>query len=76
MLSDKEQELLNFIKERKGVTIKEIQEGLGDKSVGGIGKLVQSGDIEKIKIREGEGYNIKSVTKYVLVEKSDGSEES
>ena len=75
ILSDKEIELYNFIRkitiEKGGATIKDIEDVLGTKAVGGLGKLLKLGDIEKKKIREGEGYNVKIVVHYILKEKND-----
>lgn len=71
-LSEKEEELYNFIKNNgeKGVTIKEIEITFGSKAIGGIGKLIKTNKIKKVKIREGTGYNIKSITYYMLSEEN------
>lgn len=75
-LSDKEKELFDFIKSKCRVTVKEIQESLGDKAVGGIGKLIKDGKIEKKKVRENTDYNTKAVVNYQLVETKDDTQES
>lgn len=64
MLSEKEQAVLNFIKEKEGVTIKEIEEGLSKSHVGAMGTLIRNNLIEKYKVKSGEGYNLKLTTKY------------
>jgi predicted HTH transcriptional regulator len=67
--SEMEQKILGFIQANGQVTAKAIQEELGDKAVGGIGRLLKEEVIKKEKIRIGEGYNVKSVVHYVPVKK-------
>lgn len=64
--SEKEQKLLDFIKSKAKVTVKEIQLQLGEKAVGGIGKLLQAEVIEKKKLKVGEGYGVKMVIHYLI----------
>jgi len=65
-LSDKEQDLYDFIKNNGGVTVKQMQEQLSPKHVGALGKLKRLDKIKKEKRRTGEGYNIKIITYYVI----------
>lgn len=73
MFSEKEEKLVNFIKNSKEnfITPKLIEEQLGSKYIGAIGKLIQKGIIEKTsKVQETEfpkfakrikGYSIKKL---------------
>jgi len=70
-LSEMEQKVYDLIKERGPVTAKIIEENLGPKAVGGIGRLLRTEMVVKKKIRTGEGYNVRSVVHYVLKEKAD-----
>ena len=57
-LSEREQELYDFIKANNGITVKQIQNQLGPKHVGAISKLKRINKVKKEKRREGEpGYN-------------------
>jgi len=69
--SEKEQKVLDFIKEKKKVTIKQIEKDLGQSYTGGIGKLIQAGLVEKKKKKTGEGYSMKTVQYYIYKEKSN-----
>ena len=51
-LSDAEQKLYDYIKEKGEVTYKDIQKDLGDKYLGASGKLIQKELVEKSKRRE------------------------
>jgi len=67
-LSKKEEPIIDLIKARGGVTIKELEETLGKNSTGSLGKLIQRGLIEKRKVKVGEGYNTKYVAHYFIKE--------
>lgn len=64
-LSEREQELLTFIKNSNGAMINEIEVKLSPKHVGALGKLLRQNLIKKDKRRVGEGYNVKITTVYV-----------
>ena len=51
-LSDIEQRLYRYIKEKGEVTYKDIQKALGDKYLGASGKLIQKELVEKSKKRQ------------------------
>jgi hypothetical protein len=51
-LSDTEQKLYDYIKEKGQVTYKDIQKDLGDKYLGASGKLIQKELLEKSKKRQ------------------------
>lgn len=51
-LSNREQELYDFIKQRNGVTIKQIQDKLTQKHIGAMGKLIGQKLVRKEKRRE------------------------
>lgn len=74
MFSEKEQALLDFINSKEKVSVEEIKTALGDKIIGGIGKLIQAGKVQKKKIREGQGYSSKNVVYYFKVEEKDDSQ--
>ena len=79
MLSEKEKQLLNFIKERKEVTIEQIESKLSTAHTGALGKLMSNELIESKKKRESNeeetnivnsaGYNLYSrkMTKYYML---------
>jgi len=69
-LSESENTLLDFIEERGKVTIKDIETYLNAKIVGGLGRLLKDELIEKIKIKEGEHYSVKSVVYYKVKEET------
>jgi hypothetical protein len=64
--SEKEQALYDFIRQTKEASVESIEKQLGAKVVGAIGKLLREEVIEKKKVKEGEGYNMKLKTVYVL----------
>lgn len=66
-LSNRENELYEFIKNNEGVTVKQIQEQLSLAHVGALGKLLKPGLIGKDKRRTGEGYSVKVTTIYVVI---------
>jgi len=70
ILSESETKLYNFIKENEKITIKKIQEELGDKIVGGLGRLMKNEIVEKVKVREGEGYEAKTYVYYQIKEET------
>ena len=70
-LSKKEEPIIDLIKARGGVTIKELEETLGKNSTGNLGKLIQRGLIEKRKVKVGEGYNTKYVAHYFIKEEEN-----
>lgn len=63
-LSDKEQELYDFITNNENVTINQMQKQLSLAHVGALGKLLRQKLIVKDKCRMGEGFNVKIVTVY------------
>ena len=67
MFSDKEQAVLDLITTQEKVSIEQIEKILSKSHIGGIGKLIQANLIKKIKIREGQGYNTKTMIYYVLI---------
>ena len=77
-LSDKEQKLFEFIKEKSGVDVKSIEKELGLPFVGALGKLLQKNLIESNKIRKndtGSRYGVKFVKCYrVKVEEKKENE--
>lgn len=65
-LSQREQELLNFIQSEGKVTIKQIQEVLSPKHVGALGALVRQKLIEKKKMRiERDSSAVNTITKMI-----------
>jgi hypothetical protein len=66
-LSDREQELFDFIKQGNGVTVKQIQDNLTPQHVGAMGRLIGNKLVKKEKRREGNpGYAVKMITYYVI----------
>jgi len=76
-LSDNEQKVYDLIKEKDGVTVKQIQEALGNKAVGAIGKLMRHEFVKKEKRRTGDStYGLRKLeTFYVLVQKEEKENE-
>lgn len=68
--SEKEQVLYDFIKtstKENGVTAQEMQGELGEKVLGGIGKLLKAEVVERKKLKTTDEYNTKSVWHYKAV---------
>ena len=70
ILSESEITLYKFIKVNEKVTIKKIQEELDDKLVGGLGRLMKDEIVEKVKVREGVGYEAKNYVYYKIKEET------
>lgn len=71
-LSDKEQELYDFIKnstKENGVTVKEMQSALGEQVVGCLGKILKNEEVERTKFKPTDDYNTKAVWHYKIKEK-------
>lgn len=68
-LSTTQQELYDFIVKNNSVSLKAIQEQLGEKYLGALGKLLQADKIEKIRKKENKDtYATHIVTYYEIKE--------